>query len=202
MADAVATWTEVMPQVKNAVTGVGLWTALNQSQAITIENGQFVIGVPQEAGDLAGHLRMQSTRILIEKYLAQKLGQTIQLRVIEGTDPQAWELVKRKDEEARRLQEAAIQKTKAEVQARSTWDSVYDQISRHYASFTNKTLPQNRAKFLADALDIVVAGLRAHPVVDDLSERNYARCIERVAQYADIPSTMVAYLLDQRTQNG
>ena len=202
MADAVATWTEVMPQVKNAVTGVGLWTALNQSQAITIENGQFVIGVPQEAGDLAGHLRMQSTRILIEKYLAQKLGQTIQLRVIEGTDPQAWELVKRKDEEARRLQEAAIQKTKAEVQARSTWDSVYDQISRHYASFTNKTLPQNRAKFLADALDIVVAGLRAHPVVDDLSERNYARCIERVAQYADIPSTMVAYLLDQRTKNG
>jgi len=202
MVDAVATWTEVMPQVKNAVTGVGLWTALNQSQAITVENGQFVIGVPQEAGDLAGHLRMQSTRILIEKYLAQKLGHTIQLRVIEGTDSQAWELVKRKDEEARRLQEAAIQKTKAEVQARSSWDSVYEQISRHYASFTNKTLPQNRAKFLTDALEIVVNGLKAHPVTDDLSERNYARCIERVAQYADLPSTMVAYLLDQRMKNG
>ena len=27
---------------------------------------------------------------------------------------------------------------------------------------------------------------------DDLAERNFARCVERVAQYADVPSTLVA----------
>lgn len=187
-----------MPEVKNAVTGVGIWTALNQSKAVAFENGQFVIGVPHEAGDLGGHLRMQSTRTLIERFLAQKLSETVHLRVIEGTTQGDWELVKRRDEEARRLQDAALQKTRAEVQARSTWDSTYEQLSRLNATIPNKSLPQNRAKFFGQAMDMLIEALKVHSIDDDLSERNFARCIERVAQYSEMPSVMVAYELQKR----
>lgn len=184
-----------MPQIKNVVTGVGLWTALNQSKAIAYENQQFVLGVPHETSDLAGHLRMQSTRTLIERAMSEKFGETVTLRVIEGVLVADWEIVKKKDEEARRLQEAALQKVRAEVAARSSWEGIYEQLSRIWAGMGNKSLPQNRAKFLNEALAHLHEALKDHPVQDDLNERNFARCIERVAQYTEVPSAMVAFLL-------
>ena len=141
---------------------------------------------------------MQSTRSLIERFLAQKLSETVQLRVIEGTTEADWELVRRRDEEARRLQEAALQKSRAEVQARSTWDSTYEHLSRLNASIPTKSLPQNRAKFFTQAMDLLIEALKVHSVDDDLSERNFARCIERVAQYSEMPSVMVAYEIQKR----
>jgi len=36
------------------------------------------------------------------------------------------------------------------------------------------------------------------PIVDDLGERNYARCIERIATYAEMPSTLVAMHVMER----
>ncbi len=198
MADAAVVWQEVMPDVKNRVTGVGLWTALNQSVAVAYEGDQFVIGVPHESGDLAGHLRMQSTKLIIERSLADVLMKNVHLRVIEGISSHDWELVKRKDEEAKRLQEAALQRVQAEVAARSSWEGIYEQISRQWASMPNKSLPQNRSKFYHEAIRLLKEALRTHSVEDDLNERNFARCIERVAQYTEIPSAMVAYDLLHR----
>ncbi len=197
MADVTAIWAEVMPNVKNTVTGVGLWTALNQSKAIAMEDKTFVLGLPHESGDLAGHLRMQATKLLIEKALGEKLQKEIDLRIIEGTSTQDWEIAKRKDEESRRMQMAAMQRVQAEIQARSSWESVFEDLSRHWASLTNKSLPQNRGEFLEKSLAVLADGLSRNPINDDLAERNFARCIERVSQYTEVPSAVVAYLLKQ-----
>lgn len=202
MQDVTSVWAEIMPQVKNAVTGVGLWTALNQSKAITYEDGQFVIGIPHESSDLGGHLRMQQTRTLIERYLNDHYNKQVTLRVVDGVTAADWEIIKRKDEEAKRLQMAAIEKAQAEIKARSSWDSVYDQISRINADTPNKSLPQNRARFFERAMDMLLEALKSHPVNDDLAERNFARCIERVAQYSEMPSVMVAHILLQRQKGG
>ncbi|MBN8690200.1 MAG: hypothetical protein J0L72_05330 [Armatimonadetes bacterium] len=196
--DVHALWAEVMPEVRNAVTGVGVWTALNSCRAVTLEDGQFVIGLPGESGDLAGHLRLGQTRTLMERLLANKLGQTVTVRVIDGIEQSDWELVKRRDVEARRLQDQAVARQKAEIQSRSSWDSVYDQISRKFAEIPNKSLPQNKARFFTEALNLVLEGLKTMPIKDELSERNFARCIERVAQYSEIPSTLVAMMINER----
>jgi len=200
MVDIVAVWGEVMPEIKNSVTGVGVWSALNHSRAVTFEEGQFVMGVPGEVSDLAGHLRMQQTRTLIERMMAQRLGEPVTLRVIEGISINEWETVKRRDAEAKRLQEQALNRHRAESASRGSWDTIYDQISRKFAAIPNKSLPQNKALFFRESLDIIVDGLKTVGANDDMGERNYARCIERVASYAELPSTIVALMILQRQE--
>lgn len=199
MVDVKALWAEILPEVRNGVTGVGVWTALNKSQAITLEESTFVLGIPYESSDLAGHLRLQQTRTLIERMISTKLNSTIHLRVIEGVEQDDWETVKRKDSEARKLQEMALSRHRAEVSARSNWDSVYEQISRKFAAIPNKSLPQNRAKFFNECIELIVESMTSIPVTDELGERNYARCLERISQYSEVPSVLVALRVIERS---
>lgn len=201
VADIKQLWAEILPEVKDGVTGVGVWTALNQAIPVCLDENQFVMGLPSESGDLAGHLRLNQTKTLIEKLSATKLGQPIILRVIDGSSMQDWENVKRRDAEAKRLQEQAMARQRVEIQSRSSWDTVYDQISRKNSTMGLRSLPQNRAKFTVECLDLMVQSLKAMPITDDLAERNYARCIERIAQYAELPSTYIAMMIDARASN-
>lgn len=198
MSELAKAWSEALPDVRNAVTGVGVWTALNTSVPVALDDDVFVLGVPHESSELAGHLRLSSTRVLIERAMSQKLGRSVALRVIEGVSVSDWETVKRRDTEARRLQEAALERQRAEVSARSNWESVYEQITRRYASTPNKSLPQNRAGFFKDAIEMIVEARKLNPIQDDLAERNYARCLERVAQYSEVPSVLVAVYVSER----
>ncbi|MFQ3588416.1 MAG: hypothetical protein SNJ74_10105 [Fimbriimonadaceae bacterium] len=199
MAEVAQVWQNVLPTVKNGVTGVGVWTALNSCVAVSLEDGTLVLGLPHRDGELAGHLRIPQTQQLIESVVSRELGQPIKVRVIEGTTAQDWENVKRRDEEARRLQEAAYQKAREQMEARSAWDSLYEKLGRMYAGVGNKSLPQNRAKFFAEATKLLAEARQSHSGRDDLSERNFARCIERVAQYTEIPSGMIAVAVLQQT---
>jgi hypothetical protein len=199
MSDMVQIWGTVMPIVKNEVTGVGIWSALNQSQAVAFEDNQFVIGLPHESSELAGHLKLQNNRILIERRLSEHTGKQITLRVIEGILASDWELTKRKDSEAKRLQEAAINRARVEMEARSSWDTIYEQLSRNWAGLQNKSLPQYRVRFFDESCKLIVESLKTMKIEDDVSERNYARCLERIAQYTDIPSVLVALEIHRRT---
>ena len=198
-ADAQVIWNEVLPEVRNGVTGVGVWQALNATVAVASENQFFVIGLPPELSDLAGHLRLPQTKSLIERLVGQKLGQPVTLRVIDGIAGQDWENAKRRDVEAAKLQSQAMARQRADIQARSNWEVVYEQVSRKYAGLANKSMPQVRAKFFDECVDLMVESLKTIPKDDENGERNYARCIERIATYADLPSTFVALRVAERT---
>lgn len=192
MPDVAEIWKDALPTVKQGVTGVGVWAALNAAKALTIEQGTLVLGLEHRDVELAGHLRLPQTRNLIESTVSRILGETVALRVIEGPSMDDWETAKRRDAEARRLQENALAKAKASIDSRSNWDSVYEQLGRVYAQTPNKSLPQNRARFYRDAIAIVSEARKSQASTDDLTERNFARCIERVAQYSEVPSAVVA----------
>lgn len=192
MTDLQEVWKEVLPEIKKAVSGVGVWTALNTCKPLSVEDGTLVIGLPHQDMELAGHLRIAHTKRLIETFVGEKLGQELNLRVIEGTSQADLETMRRRDIEAKRLQEQALEKARVEYEARATWESVYEQLSRVYSSIPNKTMPQNRAKFYEEGIRILVEARKRNLTMDDLGERNFARCIERLAQYSDVPSTLVA----------
>lgn len=202
MADIAEVWEKTLPEVKNGVTGVGIWTALNICVPVAYEQETFVLGLPANESELAGHLRLPQTRRLIEQKVGEALNQTVQLRVIEGVTHDDWETEKRRDDERRRLQSAAVERAKRERQAGSSWDGIYEQIGRLHASTPNRTMPQNRAKFFLEAVELLAEGLINSPVTDPQQERNYARCIERVAQYTELPSTLVALRVLERTFSG
>lgn len=199
MADLHAIWAEELPEIRKAVTGVGVWAALNAAKPIAFENGTAVVGMPHEESELAGHLRIAHIKLLIEKAISGRLSQEVKLRVIDGITTQDWENVKRRDAEAKRLQDQAAARIRAEVSAKSNWETVYEQLNRRYAAIPNKSLPQNRAKFFSEALEIVAEARRTYPEMDDLAERNYARCLERISQYTELPSVYVAMMVMAKT---
>lgn len=179
--------------MRQGVTGVGVWAALNAVKPLAVENGFLVLGLDAETFELAGHLRIPSTKKLIEAEMGRRLGEAVHLRVIEGTTLEHWERNKKRDDEARRMQDAALQKQREELSSRTNWESVYESLSRRYAAVSNKSIPMNRARFFEEAISILAEARVNQVNHDDLSERNFARCIERVAQYSEVASTLVAH---------
>ncbi len=192
MPEVADLWSNALPQVKQSVTGVGVWTALNACKPVIFEDGVLVLGLPYTDGELAGHLRMPQTARLIEQICTKIAGSSVKVRVIDGTSTDDWEKVKRRDVEALRMQEHALQKARTEHEARSSWEGVYEQLGRRYAAISNKTLPQNRAKFFKESVAMLSDIRKSQGSGDDFVERNFARCIERIAQYTEIPSGVVA----------
>jgi hypothetical protein len=198
MTDVSATWKAALPQVQNSVTGRGVWAALNAAQPIAYENNVFVIGLPPQDNELSGHLKIASTKRLMEMSLSQQLGSNVSVRIIDGTTAEDYEIVKRRDSERRRMEDAEMAKMRAELASKSNWESVYEQLSRRFSAVTNKSLPQNRARFFEEAVEIVAEARRGQTVYDDLGERNFARCLERLAQYSEVPSVLVARAVLER----
>ncbi|MCW5938312.1 MAG: hypothetical protein KF884_07825 [Fimbriimonadaceae bacterium] len=192
MPDLAEVWSEVLPDIRKGVTGVGVWAALNAAKPVTVEGTTLILGLPVTESELAGHLRLAQTRRLIETEVGRMLGSQLNLRVIDGTSLDDWETEKRRDEEKRRLQEQALVRAKQSVQASSSWEGIYEQLSRQFAATPNRSLPQNRAKFYIEAVALVAQALQETPITDDMAERNFARCIERISQYSEVPSTLVA----------
>ncbi len=202
MADLAAVWNEALPDIKKNVTGVGVWTALNVCRPVVVEDGVLIMGLPSGENELAGHLRLAQTRRAIEDSLSKVFNEKLTLRVIDGTTVQDWETEKKRDFEKRRLQDLALARQRAEVAAGVSWEGIYEQISRKFAATPNRSLPQNRAKFFLEAVEIIAEALQEAPITDDMAERNYARCLERVAQYTELPSVLVALKVLEKSFSG
>ncbi len=165
MADAVTLWTQALPEIQNAITGRGVWAALNATRPIAFEEGVLVVGLPYEDSQLSAHLRLSQNHRVMEHFVSRANQATTKVRIIDGVTIQDWEIAKRRDVERRRLQDQEM---------------------------TKKSLPQNRARFFEEAISIVAKARTEMENSDDMAERNFARCIERVAQYVEMPSTLVA----------
>lgn len=202
MPNIAEVWKEALPEVMQNVTGRGVWTALKVTVPIAYEDKNLILGLPSNETELAGHLRLPQTRRAVEEAMAGHLNERVTLRVISGTTEEDWETEKKRDIERKKLQDQAIARQKKEVAAGKSWESVYEQLSRAYAGLTNRSLPQVRAKFFLEAVEIVANALIETPITDDLAERNYARCLERVAQYSELPSTFVAMKVMEKAFQG
>jgi hypothetical protein len=198
MPELVEVWSEALPTIRNGLTGVGVWTALNLAKPVAYEENTLVLGLPHSEMELSGHLKMAMTRRLIEVTVGGLLKSPVNLRVIDGTDYSDWEIEKRRDAEKKRLAEQSMAKLRAELDARSNWEHIYEQLSRKYAAVPNKSLPQNKARFFEEAVAMLAEARQDRKDWDDLGERNFARCIERLSQYSDVPSTIVATIVLQK----
>ena len=198
MPELPEVWIEALPTIKNGLTGVGIWTALNLAKPIALEDGTFVLGLPHSEMELSGHLRLPATKRLVEKTVGELVDSPVNLRVIGGTEYSDWEIEKRRDAEKRRLTEQAMAKERAELRARTNWEHIFEQLSRRFAATPSRSLPQNRARFFEEAVSMLAEARKAQSTWDELGERNFARCVERLAHYAEVPSTLVASMVLQK----
>jgi len=198
MAAIAEAWKETLPEIMDRVTGVGVWTALKSSVPVAHEDSMLVLGLPSDDSELMGHLRLPQVRSAVETLMSKKLNEKINLIVINGTAEADWTTEKKRQEERRKLQQHALDRQRAEILAGKSWEQVFDQLTRSYASLPNRSMPQVRARYFLEATEVVATALQETPITDDLAERNFARCLERIAQYTELPSAYVALkVLDQ-----
>lgn len=191
-------WNSSVEQIKKQVTGTGVWNALNIAIPIAFEDdGTFVLGVAEKESESRGHLTLANVRRVMEQELEKKLGKKVEVVVIDGITINHWESLKRRREEFKRMEAEAAAKAKEKAGRTSAWDTIYEQMGREFGNLENKAMPQVRARFMLWCVDLVAAHMHGTEHTDD-DERNFSRCVDRIAAYADANQTYIAAMILER----
>lgn len=200
-------WARAVDQVKRDVISPSLWRALERTVAVVWEEDNFVVGLSGMDGTMAGQLNTGENQRAIERALKQITGKgDLRFRVLEGTTVVDWEHAKERDAAALASRQQAVNRKVKEATAYGSWDEIYDQVSRLWASSEGRALPSGRGRFIDAALSLVEKGMDtmypAEGKPDDLTERGLSRVIERVASYTQSDSALLSYLLFERRKSG
>ncbi|MCS6949908.1 MAG: hypothetical protein RMM06_01550 [Armatimonadota bacterium] len=192
-------WAQGVDRMKDKIVLPSMWEALDHAVPITIENGEFVVGLPPQRFSLSGHLRNPGYRRTIEIILSELAGEELQLRIIEGTTLADWERTKQREAIAAASREQQYVQRRKQEELEQSWDALYERIVRAYSEQPYRQLPQGKAAYLHRALQMVQEAMQElypqNGEADDLTERNLARVIDRIANNVGVPPAMVAYEL-------
>lgn len=192
-------WAKTVPLVKDRVNHRSLWETLEKTVGITLEGDTLIIGLNPRFFNQAGHLTTSEHRNAIEAVISQLAGRPLRIRLIEGETLSDWKAVQDRDARVAAMREATYERRDRQEAEAQSWEGVYDYVARTYSSTPLRQLPQGKAHYLMDSLiylrDAMEQIYPAHP--DENTERLLARVIERIAQSADLPSTLVALELER-----
>ncbi|MBP6962958.1 MAG: hypothetical protein KBC96_00980 [Armatimonadetes bacterium] len=191
-----AVWFKVVDEVKQRVIHPTLWKALEAGVAVTVEEGQFVVGFPMGTFHLAGNLNSLDHKNIIEATISKYMGERLSLRIIEGGSMEDWEAVKTKEEHARAMREAAAARRHDATSSVKIWETLLEKVGRKYSTMPLRQLPQSRAVYIEEALQMISDTMdqvipEGQPP-DDLTQRAIARVLEKVASLVEVPSTILA----------
>ncbi|MFW6155794.1 MAG: hypothetical protein ACOC7J_00630 [Armatimonadota bacterium] len=173
-----------------------LWDAANAAEPLKLEDDVFVLGVPLGRMALSSHLTSTSNGPLVRQSIEEVIGRSVTVELVEGTDPEAWD----REKQRRRIREemAVRQQERARetAGARAIWGALYEEIGEIFGSVRGRRFPVARAKMFAKALltmrDAEERAHREEPEAEDTHEEQLNRNISRIADFAEIPDTMVA----------
>lgn len=191
-------WANCVNQLKDRVNNRSFWEALEQTHAITIENGTLVLGIDPEQYNMASVIQQVSNMHTVHEVVRQLFGQPLQVRLIEGTVLSDWESTKARDASVAAMRQAAPAPRSAPVGGVG-WDGVTEQISRLYAQAPYRALPQGKARYANEALYLLVEAMdNLYPDdPDEHTERSLARILDRIANASEIPAPVLAFELER-----
>ena len=193
-AEASKLWLEAVERVKDQTLAPTLWEALEMGHGIDHEGEIFVIGFTSSDAPMGGYLRSSEHKSVIEKVLSQLLGGPTQIKIIEGTNQADYEVFKQREQIAENTRRVASDRKRVERAAESAWEQVSEQCSRKYANTPLRQMPQVRAQFFFEAVQILSDAMdQIHPdgKIDEIGHRALGRVLEKVATLADVPSALV-----------
>ncbi len=184
-------WNNSVEDIKRQVTGVGPWTALNVAIPVVLEDELLVIGFRPQDVELMGHLKMPGVMRAMETEVQKRIKKPIKIQLLDGITVKDWESFKARQAAAEEMKQKDYQRSKKEITAAREWDNMFDALGRAHQDTPNKTWPQQKARLLDSCVDLTAETLK-NKTLDDSGEKNLARCIERIAQYCDVPGALVA----------
>jgi hypothetical protein len=199
--DVGQVWRATLEKVKLRLVLPGVWRAMEAARPLTIDDDRFVIGFPPNLSHEGGLLQDSKTTNIIERALEEEAGRPVRLRIIEGETVEDWHAYQRRDEEAAALQKAAQERRKREASVEHGWDSITERVTRRYAEMPLRQLPQMQALYLEESVGILAEAARRllGENASEVDHRSFARVIDRVADRAQVPAAIVAYLVRQKS---
>lgn len=192
-------WTRTVSLVKDRVNNRSLWEAIENVVGIVVADDTLIIGMNSRYFNLAGHMSKAEYRTAIERAVAEVAGRPLAVRLIEGDSLADWVTTQERDRRVAAMRASTYErKDRAESESQS-WDTLYEMVVRNYSATQNRSLPQSRARYMAESLRLVCDAMDVlyKAPADDAMERLLARVIDRIAANVEIPAAMVAYELER-----
>jgi hypothetical protein len=199
--DVQQLWRSTLEKVKVRLILPSVWRAMEAGRPLVIDGDRFVLGFNPSQAHEGGLLNDSKTINIIERALEEDAGRMLRLRIIEGDTMEDWLAYKRRDEEAAALQRSAQERRRREASVEQGWEAITERLTRRYAEMPLRQLPQMQALFLEEAVEVLADAAR-RLLGDNPSEvdhRSFARVIERVADRAQAPAPIVAWMVRQRS---
>jgi hypothetical protein len=200
-SDVAGVWRATLEKVKLRLVLPGVWRAMEAARPLLIDGDSFVIGYPASQSNEGGLLQDSKTNNIIERALEEEAGRTLRLRIIEGDTLDDWQAYRRREEEAQALQKAAQDRRRREASVEQGWDGITERLTRRYAEMPLRQLPQMQALYMEESVGVLAEAARRllGENATEVDQRSFARVVERVADRAQVPAAVVAYLVRQKT---
>lgn len=200
-ADLERLWHATVEKVKVRLVLPSVWRAMEAARPLTIEGDNLVLGFAASRSHEGSLLLDSKNNNIIERALEEEAGRTLRLRLIEGETLEDWQVARRRDEEAAALQKAAAERRRREASVEHGWDGVTERLTRRYAEMPLRQLPQMQALYLEEAVTVLADAVRRllGDNAAEIDQRSYARVLDKVADRAQVPAAMVAWLVRQRS---
>ncbi len=192
-------WINCVERLKDRVNSRSFWEAIEQTQPITVEDDTLIIGLDPANFNLAAHIQQAAIRNTVDRTVEEMFGRRLKVRVIEGTTLADWEALKQREARVAVMRQAEDTRRAAEEAQVTTWDSLYEYLSRLFIQTPHRALPQGKARYANEALYTLAEAMDTlYPEnPDDLTERSLARSLDRIANASEIPATVLAFELER-----
>lgn len=199
--DVERVWRATLEKVKVRLVLPGVWRAMEAARPLLIDGDAFVIGFPPSQSHEGGLLNDSKTNNIIERALEEEAGRPLRLRIIEGDTLDDWQAYRSREEQAAAMQKAAQERRRREASVEQGWDGITERLTRRYAEMPLRQLPQMQALYLEESVGVLAEAARRllGDSPTEVDHRSFARVVDRVADRAQVPAAMVAYLVRQKT---
>ncbi len=195
-------WNRTVSEIKKRILQPSFWQALEAVVPIALEGDLLVLGLPPELSYFSSHVHSHDNQKKIEAILEELTGQHLRVRVIDGAGLEDWNLIKQREAIASQAQQTRLQQRAQEALLEASWETLSDQVYSLFTQTPLRQLPQNRAKYLRQAVAAISDFLNRipKPRTPDEEERYaryLARVLDKVAHLADVTGTVVALELER-----
>ena len=192
-------WVNCVERLKDRINNRSFWEALEQTHPITVESDILIIGLDSQNFNRATHLQQVTNMQQITEVVRELFNQPLNVRLIEGSTLQDWEVTKENDVRVQAMKQASLTRGIQEDRAMIGWDGLYEQIARLYVQTPQRSLPQGKARYASEALYTLAEAMDTlyGDTPDEVAERSLARTLERIGNSSDMPPSVLAFELER-----
>ncbi len=187
-------WQHVLEAVKKRGDfDLGLWRSLEAAQPLALEDGFLVVGFAPEASDLKPRLMEDFNRNLLNHIIRSLSPQLsdVNLRVIDGATPEAWEREKTMDVARRERVGREAPRQAVIEETNLTWEGLSEQLGLRFTQQRASRYPQTAARFLLECFPLL-QDLEQQGGDPETVQRRLARVFNRLAGLTGIPAAQIA----------